>query len=513
MLRESSAPAWSEIDLKVFERLVPSDHYLRKALECIDFERFRATVASFYSADQGRPAEDPVRMIKLGFLQYHDNLSDVQVIRRATSDVAYRYFLGLSLEDMLPDPSSLCIFRGRLKVDGHRRIFQEVVAQAREHNLVKDRLRLKDATHVIAEVAIPTTLALVAQVREKLLSAAEPFDQLRVEGERARVEVIRATVDSCSDEERLVGRVTHLREILVWVDELSCPADQETDRAWQTLSMARQLAHKVLADQENPKAGDRTRSAVSPDVRRGKHGDWFDGYLLDIMMDPDSEVITAINILPANGDEAADAVELVKQEETAHGNDIESLSMDKIGFQGPVLRELQNPEGLGLEVYVPPKSELETTCFRTEDFSEDLDEGTLTCPGGHSTSQRKRTHYNTGWQYFFPVRLCTHCPLQSQCMNKPPVTTGRTVIKNEYELEYCRMRTKAQTSEYAEVRKKHPKVERKLAELVRWHGGRRARFRGKWKVLCGELMTTLVVNVKRIVSLCTSVAPIALERT
>lgn len=65
---------------------------------------------------------------------------------------------------------------------------------------------------------------------------------------------------------------------------------------------------------------------------------------MDIMMDADSELITATNVLPANGDEAADAVTLVKQEEAAHGNDIEALSIDKIGFQGPVLRELQDPE-------------------------------------------------------------------------------------------------------------------------------------------------------------------------
>lgn len=252
MLREPSAPIWSEVDLKVFECLVPADHYLRKVLACIDFERFRAIVASCYSPDQGRPAEDPVRMIKLGFLQYHDNLSDEQVIRRAKSDVGYRYFLGLRLEDSLPDPSSLCVFRGRLKVTGHRRIFQEVVAQAREHHLVKDRLRLKDATHVIADVAVPTTLALVAQVRERLLQAAEPFDPLRVEGERTRVEMIRESVDSRSDEERLVARVTHLREILAWADELSPPLDPQGNRAWQTLDAARQLAHKVLADQENP---------------------------------------------------------------------------------------------------------------------------------------------------------------------------------------------------------------------------------------------------------------------
>jgi transposase len=511
MLPEPSAPVWSEIDLEVFERLVPSDHYLWRALKSLNFERFREIAVPYYSPDQGRPAVDPVRMIKFGFLQYHDNLSDEQVVQRAKTDVAYRYFLGLSLADKVPDSSSLCIFRGRLGVEGHRHIFQDVVTQAREHGLVKDRLRLKDATHVIADVAIPTTLVLVAQVRDKLLKAAEPFASLRVEGERARVEMVRASADSRSDEERLTARVTHLREILAWVDDLPLPDDPEENRQWQTLIVVRQLAHKVLSDRENPQAGDRMRTSVDSDARRGKHGQWYDGYLLDAMMDADSELITAINVLPANGDEAADALELVRQEETAHHNDIEALSMDKIGFQGPVLRELEAREGLGLDVYVPPKSELETTCFRTEDFSEDQAQGTLTCPAGHTAVRRKRTRYDTGWQYFFASKLCATCPLQSQCMAKPPKTTGRTVIRNGYDAEYDRMRAKAQTSQYAEVRREHPKIERKLAELVRWHGARRARYRGRWKVLCGQFLAATAANVKRIVYLLAEVDSVALE--
>ena len=190
MLPEPSVPAWAEIDVEVFDCLVKPDHYVRRVLELMDFERFRPILARYYSPDQGRPAEDPVRMVKLEFLQYRDTLSDRQVVDRAETDVAYRWFLGLGLDDELPHPTSLCVFRGRIGVEGHRAIFNELIAQAREHGLVRDRLRLKDATHLIADVAIPSTLALIAQVRNKLLRAVEPFDALRAEGERARTEMI-----------------------------------------------------------------------------------------------------------------------------------------------------------------------------------------------------------------------------------------------------------------------------------------------------------------------------------
>ena len=501
MLRDPCPPDWSEVDREVFAYLVSPDHYLRCALEVMDFERFRPLMAGKYSPDQGRPADDPVFMLKLEFLQYHDNLSDRQVIEHGESDVSYRFFLGLSLKDKLPDPSTLCVFRGRLGVDGHRDIFHGVVAQAREHGLVKDRLRLKDATHVIADVAIPTTLALVAQTRDKLLAAAEPFDAVRVEGERARIEVIRVSTKGQNAEERLVGRVTHLREILAWTDELEPPSDADTSRAWRALTTARNLTHKILADQADPKAGDRTRSVVDTDMRCGKHGDWYDGYLLDVMMDPDSEILTAMAYLPANGNEAADAAELVRQEETAHGNDIQALSIDSVAFLGPVLEELQDPEGPALDLYVPPIREQHTACFAPEEFKEDAVQKTLTCPAGRSTARRERNRYDTGWKYRFPGEVCAGCPLRDRCIKNVSPTTGRTVIKNDYEEQYRAMRTKAQTAEYAAVRHEHPKIERKLSELVRRHGARCARYRGGGKVPIGGLLAGTVVNIKRMVHL------------
>ena len=501
MLLEPTPPDWSEADLQVFECLVLPEHYLRRALKAIDFEVLRSKVAVHYSPDWGRPAEDPLVMLKLEFLQYHDNLSDRQVITRAQTDVAYRYFLGVPMKKELPDPSSLCIFRGRLGVEGHREVFHAIVTQAREHGLVKDRLRLKDATHVIADVAIPTTIALLAQMRDKLLTAAEPFDSLRVTGERARTEAIRATTAGQKDELRLIARVTHLREIIAWVDELRPPEEAALHGLWQVLESTRRLAHKILADQENPKGGDRTRSIVDADNRRGWHHQWFDGYSLDLLLDPDSEIITAVGILPGNGDEAADAAVLVREEEAAQGNKIEALSIDSVAFQGPVLKELQDPQGPALDLYVPPKPEASTPYFPPQDFAEDAPHGTLTCPAGQTTTCRERNANDTGWKYRFPRQACAGCPLRDRCMAKLPGTTGRTVIKNEYEEQYQQMRAKAQTAEYAAVRREHPKVERKLSELVRRHGARRARYRGRWKVLRGQLMRAVVVNVKRIVHL------------
>lgn len=492
-------PRLSAFDLEVFEAFVPPDHYLRKALRVIPWEDFEDQLAAYYCPDRGRPPESPVLMLKLEYLRYHHQLSDRQVIERAKTDLGFRFFLQVDVHDQLPDPSSLCRFRGRLGQEGFHKVFDQVVATARRHDLVKDRLRIKDATHVIADIALPTTLALVAQTRDKLLAAAEPFDPLRVEGERINIELLRESTKGQADQERLLARVTHLREMLAWMDELPAPDHASTNAAWQTLRQRCELAHKILHDQENPASGDKTRSTVDPQARRGKHGDWYDGYLLDMLIDADSEIITQINVLPANGDEAADAVELVRQEEAAHGNDIQSLSIDGAGFNGPLLRELEDPEGLAIDTFVPPKAEPAGATFGPEQFVEDSQTGRLICPEGKQSRYRERDSKNRATIHRFASHDCQQCRALNQCMQHAPKKFGRTVRKNDYEEEYRRVREKAGSLAYASVRREHPKVERKLSEVMNRHGGRRARYRGAGKVLVQELMACTVTNIKRIV--------------
>ena len=104
--------------------------------------------------------------------------------------------------------------------------------------------------------------------------------------------------------------------VLAWADEV--PRQdifrQQPDQTQQRLQSALMLAHKILADRE-PKAKDKVLSIHDPDARRGMHCGYYEGYLLDIAMDADSEIITATNVLPANGDEGMDAAHLIKQEE------------------------------------------------------------------------------------------------------------------------------------------------------------------------------------------------------
>ena len=114
-------------DQEIFQATVRDDHYLRRVKAMIDFERFRSVLAATYSANHGRPAIEPLLLLKLEFLQYPYNHSDRQVIEQARCNMAYRFFLDLGLHSPLPHHTLLTYFRQRLGIERHQQIFDALV--------------------------------------------------------------------------------------------------------------------------------------------------------------------------------------------------------------------------------------------------------------------------------------------------------------------------------------------------------------------------------------------------
>ena len=134
-----------------------------KIKEALDFSFVEEETKDLYSPDFGRPAFPAEVMFRMVFLEFFYNLSDVEVSRQCRYNILFRWFVGLKIEDRVPDDSSLVVFRKRLGEERFERLFARVVAEAKEKGLLKERYKIVDATVVVADVAIPNTVNLIRQ--------------------------------------------------------------------------------------------------------------------------------------------------------------------------------------------------------------------------------------------------------------------------------------------------------------------------------------------------------------
>ena len=124
------------------EDLMPQGHFLRKLEAALDLSFVYEETARLYSRKLGRPAIDPVVIVKyllVGFL--YGIPSERQIERRVQTDIALRWYLGLDLFDRVPDHSTISQLRRRKpsfrKI--FRRLFEEVVGQCVAKGLASGR--------------------------------------------------------------------------------------------------------------------------------------------------------------------------------------------------------------------------------------------------------------------------------------------------------------------------------------------------------------------------------------
>ena len=137
----------------IYDAIIPQDHILRRLKDNIDFSFVNPMLRKQYCENFGRPAKEPEMMFKLLFLKKLYDLSDERLISRAQTDMAYKYFLGLSPEAKMIDSSLLTKFRKtRITEDILEDMLKETIQQAIQKGLVKSGTIIVDSTHTEAAV-------------------------------------------------------------------------------------------------------------------------------------------------------------------------------------------------------------------------------------------------------------------------------------------------------------------------------------------------------------------------
>ncbi len=235
------------------------------------------------------------------------------------------------------------------------------------------------------------------------------------------------------------------------------PEDKELVAAAEVL--ARILGQDIERDEDGPRlkrgvAPDRLISIHDPEMRHGRKSSShrFNGHKAQVAVDTDSQLITAVEVLPGNAPDADKALEVVEASEAATGCEVEEVIGDCAYGAGETWAEFA-ASGRTLVAKVP---EIQNQgYFAKTDFQIDLEAGTCTCPNTQTTSDL-RLLKGGGGTFVFATATCAACPLRAQCTRGQG---GRTVQVHPQEALLQQARELQTTPAFDEARRRRQVVE------------------------------------------------------
>jgi IS5 family transposase len=146
--------------LSFAEALMPSgwghNERLDRLTGLVKWYRLEKLLSGLRDDGPGRPGYRPLSMFKALLLQSLYGLSDAELEDALLDRLSFRRFVGLSLEDPVPDHTTLCRFRGRLIEAGLlEKLFTELDRQLDKAGVILRRGTMLDATLIETQAASP----------------------------------------------------------------------------------------------------------------------------------------------------------------------------------------------------------------------------------------------------------------------------------------------------------------------------------------------------------------------
>jgi IS5 family transposase len=450
-----------------------------------------------FSSGRGRPSVPGDVIATVLVLQALEGLSDRDAAKALRTDISWKVAAGLALDDEGINYSVLTYWRTRLRrSERPERIFdavREVVDQTGV--LHGKRRRALDSTLLDDAVATQDTVTqLVSAIRRVR----------RLVPEASTVEVSAHDYDAsgkpvCAwdDPDARSALITGLvNDALAIIDALA--GIDLTDEQANAVGLLALVAGQDVEPGDGEGtwriaqrvAPDRVISTVDPDSRHmhKSRSVYRDGYKAHIAVEPETGIITATALTPANAGDGPTGIALLAGEEpglqvladSAYGSGEVRTALGRGGHDAAIK---------AIPLRTNPK--LGADQFNRDDFVIDHNARTASCPGGHTV-----TISPTG-SATFGVR-CRGCPLRARCTS---AIDGRALAIKPYDAELVAARQAWANGDFVDdYRHWRPMVERSIAWLVA-KNNRRVRYRGLERNQQGLATRVAAINLRRLVNL------------
>ena len=462
----------------------------------------------------GRPSLPATRMAAVLTLQVLHDYSDRETAEAARFDVRWKMAAGVPLDDPGFDPSSLVYWRNRIAKSARPHRISDAVRQVvRETGVLKGRRRRAvDSTILADAVATQDTVTqLVAAIRKvarEVPGAAEQIARVCTGHDYSKPGKPAIDWDDPAAKDALVSALVSDANAVVAALE---GGDLE-ERAASALALLALVAGQDVEPAEGSDgtdgrwriaarvAEDRVISTVDPDARHTrKSGEARrDGYRAHLAADPETGIITDEKLTMAAGTGNSDpavAGEFLAAEAAAGGPDDGAAAGRDLSWYGDSAYGTGDLRGAiedaGHQAVIKPKP-LQAPVeggFTVDDFTVDEQQGTVTCPAGH-TVPLSRTRIAT-----FGV-LCRNCPLRERCTT---CKTGRKLVLHPRDdlLRAARAGWAADRGLRKDYMTHRPNVERAIAQVATWRGRRlKLRYRGTAKNNAWLKRRTAALNLR-----------------
>ena len=442
MLQEPS-PQQYELEMVTMEQLVPKNHLVRKIDKSIDFEFIRDEVAHLYCKDNGRPPVDPVRLFKIILLGYIFGIkSERQLVKEIEVNVAYRWFLRMSLTEKVIHASTLSQNRIRRfnGTDIFERIFSNIVIQAMDKGLVAGQELFTDSTH---------------------LKANANKNKHRNELQDVRTSVYLDMLNEDVAKER----------------------EAEGKKPLKKLSSA-------------PKQKNTKVSTTDPDsgfmTRDNKPQGFF--YLDHRTVDGMHGIIVDTYATAGNVNDSQPYIRRLDHTLEQFNLNPIAVGIDAGYFTAPVAESLERRSILGVFGYRRPSRTKNE--FKKKHFIYNKDNDSYRCPNDQELIY-KTTSRGGYREYHSDPKKCKECPLRSSCTTSQNM---KKVVTRHIYTDAVDRANQMRVSTYGKktYRRRSETVERSFADAKQHHGHRYAKFRGLAKVQMQCWLAAAAQNIKKI---------------